>query len=120
VRIALETIGEPVLGRLKKLWKRVRKLPPGERFQSIHREQKNRSRVVKAALVGTALLSFAAGVVLMFIPGPAVLFFALTGALLATQSLWVARQLDHGEVWGRRAVVSWRRWWRRRQRAGRR
>lgn len=109
-----------MLGRLKTLWKKIRKLPPGERFQSIHRDQKNQSRVVKAALLGIALLSFAGGVVLMFIPGPAVLFFALTGALLATQSLWVARQLDHGEVWGRSTAASWRRWWRRRQRAGRR
>ena len=109
-----------MLGRLKALWKRVRKLPPGKRFQSIHREQRNRSRAAKAAFFGIALLSFAGGVVLMFIPGPAVLFFALAGALLATQSRWVARRLDQGEVWSRRAVASWRKWWRRRRRAGQR
>ena len=109
-----------MLGRLETFWKRLRKLPPGERFESIHREQRNRSPAVKAALFGIALLSFAGGLVLMFIPGPAVLFFALAGALLATQSLWVARRLDQGEVWGRRAVASVRRWRRRRQRGGRR
>jgi hypothetical protein len=109
-----------VLGRLETLWKRLRKLPPGERFQSIHREQRNRSPAVKAALFGIALVSFAGGLVLMFIPGPAVLFFALAGALLATQSLWVARRLDQGEVWGRRAIASVRRWRRRRQIGGRR
>ena len=109
-----------MLGRLKMRWKKIRKLPPGERFQTIHREQRNRSAVVKAAFFGVALLSFAGGVVLMFIPGPAILFFALTGALLATQSLWLARRLDEGEVWGRRAVASVRRWRRRRQRGGRR
>ena len=112
----METIGEPVLGRLKTRWKRLRKLPPGKRFQTIHREQRNRSPVAKAAFLGIALLSFAGGLVLMFIPGPAVLFFALAGALLATQSLWVARRLDQGEVWGRRAVASVRSWRRRRRR----
>jgi hypothetical protein len=107
-----------VLARLEKRWKRVRKLPPGERFQTIHREQKDRSPVVKAALVGIALLSLAAGVVLMFIPGPAILFFALTGALLATQSRWIARLLDRGEVEGRKALASVRRWRRRRRGRG--
>jgi hypothetical protein len=109
-----------VLGRLQALWKRVRKLPPGVRFQSIHREQRNRSPAVKAALFGIALLSFAGGLVLLFIPGPAVLFFALAGALLATQSIWVARRLDQGEVWGRKAVASVRRWRRKRRIRGRR
>jgi hypothetical protein len=46
-----------------------------------------------------ALLSFAIGVVLAFIPGPAVVFFALSATLLATQSLRVARILDRTEVW---------------------
>ena len=45
-----------------------------------------------------ALLSFAIGVVLAFIPGPAVVFFALTAALLSTQSHWLARKLDRGEL----------------------
>jgi hypothetical protein len=107
-----------VLGGLKTRWKRFRKLSPGERFQSIHRQQKNRSPVVKAAFLGIAVLSFAAGVVLTFIPGPAVLFFALAGALLATQSLWVARRLDQGEVWVRSAFASVRRWRRRRRSGG--
>ena len=108
-----------MLVRLETLWKRLRKLPPGERFQSIHRKQRNRSPAVKAALFGIAFLSFAGGVVLMFIPGPAELCFAIAGALLATQSLWVARRLDQGEVWGRKAVASVRRWRRRHRRGGR-
>ena len=109
-----------MLARLQTLWKRVRKLPPGERFQAFHRSQRNRSTVVKAAFLGAAVLSFAAGVVLLFIPGPAVLFFALAGALLATQSRRLARWLDQGEVRARKAVAALRRWRRRRRlRAGR-
>jgi hypothetical protein len=104
-----------VLARLKRLGRRLRKLPPGERFQTLHREQKDRPPAVKAAFLGFAVLCLAAGVVLMFIPGPAVLFFALAGALLATQSRHVARWLDWGELRARKAVAALRRWRRRRR-----
>jgi hypothetical protein len=90
-----------MLRRLKALWRRFRALEPGERFQTLHREQKSRSTAVKAAFLALAIASFAVGVVLTFVPGPAVLFFALGGALLATQSRRIARGLDAGEVWGR-------------------
>ncbi|MGH7335962.1 MAG: PGPGW domain-containing protein, partial [Myxococcota bacterium] len=64
---------------------------------------------LKVTFVVIAIVCFAAGVVLVFIPGPAVLFFALGGALLATQSLWVARALDAIEVRGRKTLDSIRR-----------
>jgi hypothetical protein len=53
-----------------------------------------------------ALLAFAVGVVLAFIPGPAVVFFGIAAALLASESMTVARALDRVEVWLRGA---WRR-----------
>jgi hypothetical protein len=49
------------------------------------------------------------GVVLVFIPGPAILFFLIAGALLAVQSLGVARALDWSELRGRAAVKAMRR-----------
>ncbi len=49
-----------------------------------------------------AALSTIVGFVLVFIPGPAVLFFFIAGALLATDWLPVARLLDWGEVHARR------------------
>jgi hypothetical protein len=108
-----------MLRRLNGLWKKLTSIEPGQRFQTFHREQRDRSPAVKAAFLGLAIALFAAGVVFAFIPGPAVLFFAVSGALLATQSLWVARGLDASELWGRRALSSIRsRWQRRRTRAG--
>jgi hypothetical protein len=48
----------------------------------------------------------AVGILLMFIPGPAVLFFLIAGSLLSTESLFVARSLDWSEL-KLRAGWSW-------------
>ena len=50
-----------------------------------------------------AAVSLVIGVVLTVIPGPAVFFFMITAALLASESLRLARWLDIGEVWARKA-----------------
>jgi hypothetical protein len=97
---------------IKTTWNKLKKHEPGERFGAFYREQKDKPPWMKVAFIGLALLSFAAGVVFAFIPGPAVLFFALSGALVSTQSRWVAERLDQGEVWGRKAFASVRSWWR--------
>lgn len=59
-------------------------------------------------------VAVAIGLVLVFIPGPAILFFALAGMLLATESRAVARFLDWSEVTIRRlardARCTWRAW----------
>jgi hypothetical protein len=108
-----------MLRRLSTFWKRLKTLKPGERFQTLYREQKDRPPAVKAVYFGIAIISFAAGIVFALIPGPAVLFFALTGALLATQSLWLARRLDAIELWVRKVTDSIRKRWRsRRTRTG--
>jgi hypothetical protein len=95
-----------MLRRLKAHWKRLRALEPGKRFQTFHREQKDRPPAVKAAFIGIGITCLAVGVILAFIPGPAILFFALGGALLATQFQSVARGLDASEVWGRKTLAS--------------
>ena len=52
-------------------------------------------RIVQA---GLALVLFAIGVILVFIPGPAILFFALSGAMVASESRLAARGLDWTEL----------------------
>jgi hypothetical protein len=92
----------PRLARLKDHWHAFKLLPPGERFQKHYRQHrqseagKSPVRRILYAVVG--VVAFAVGVVLMFIPGPAILFFLIAGGLFATQSLWVARALDWTEV----------------------
>jgi hypothetical protein len=78
---------------------------PGERFRNrYHQHQKSKNRglgpmILRFILAG---LSLAIGFVLVFIPGPAVVFFLIAGALLAADWLPVARLLDWGEVHVRR------------------
>ncbi|HYP15670.1 MAG TPA: hypothetical protein VEQ65_00555 [Opitutus sp.] len=87
---------------LKRQWEMLQRGEPGRRFQARYeasRRQRSRGtligRVVRWVLAAVAI---AIGVVLMFIPGPAVVFFALAGALLASESRGVARFLDWSEV----------------------
>jgi hypothetical protein len=105
-----------MLAKMKAKWAELKHYPPGERFQKIHSAERGKSRRVKVMYVGLAVVSLAIGVVLVFIPGPAVLFFALAGALLATQSSWLARQLDRLELWVRSVAASFKRWRRKRSR----
>ena len=56
-------------------------------------------------------LSAAVGFVLVFIPGPAILFFLIAAALLASDWLFVARLLDWGEVRIRRIAVRLKKFW---------
>lgn len=99
--------------RIRALWTRLRELEPGRRFETFHREQRNKPTAVRVAFFAAAFLCLGAGVVFALIPGPAILFFALGGALLATQSLWFARWLDRGELWARRTLAQVRESWRR-------
>ena len=89
--------------QLRKGWTELKASQPGERFEDAYHRQKRtgqgRSAAERLLRPILALLSFAIGVVLAFIPGPAVVFFALSATLLATQSLRVARALDQTEVW---------------------
>jgi hypothetical protein len=104
-----------MLSRLRKTLKRLKNHQPGERFGAFHREQKDKPFWVKALFFGFAFLSFGVGVLLAFIPGPAVLFFALAAAMVSTQSRVVAQTMDKGEVWGRKKLASIRAWWRRKR-----
>lgn len=53
-----------------------------------------------------ALAAFTVGLILAFIPGPAIVFFLLSGSLLAAESRGLARLLDWGET-RLRALWKW-------------
>lgn len=86
---------------MKRRWRAFEALPVGERFERFHAQQKDAPAWVKPLLVVGALASTALGIVLVFIPGPAFVFFGLGAAMLATQSAHVARLLDRIEVGAR-------------------
>ena len=89
---------------------KLREAQPGERFTEFHRRMRRDSPSwMRPLYVGAALVSFVVGVVLAFIPGPAILFFALAAALMATQSRWLAAELDRAEVKTREWLDSHRR-----------
>ncbi|HKO49516.1 MAG TPA: hypothetical protein VJV79_17425 [Polyangiaceae bacterium] len=83
---------------MKARWHELKHCAPGERFEKFHVSQQHQSPWVHFAYTGAAIALLPVGVLFAFIPGPAVLFFALSAALFATQSLWLARQLDRAEL----------------------
>jgi hypothetical protein len=89
----------------REYWQHFRSAPAGERFERQYREQreadKNRSPLARWVKPILAAIAFAIGVVLVFIPGPAVVFFAIAATCVASKSLTVARGLDRAEVWAR-------------------
>ena len=91
-----------MLSRLKHRWVEFRRLEPGQRFRTAHRRHREseagKSLVHRVLYLGLGGVALAVGVVLAFIPGPAIVFFLLAGVLFATQSLWVARALDWTEL----------------------
>lgn len=95
--------------KLKSRWEALRRGKPGQRFQDRYRASRGSDRsgvILRILRMVLAALAIVIGVVLMFIPGPAILFFAIAGALLASESRVVARFLDWSEVMIRR-VVRW-------------
>src|SRR5689334_24935477 len=104
-----------MLARLKHRWRAFKRLEPGKRFQTQYREHREseagRSPVRRVLYALAGVVAFVVGVVLVFVPGPAVLFFLIAGGLFAVQSLWVARALDWSELRARAAVKAIRNVW---------
>jgi hypothetical protein len=98
---------------IKRQWQALRRSKPGCRFQARYEAgQKAKKeadwgfnvRRIFGLLV--ALGAVAIGVVLVFIPGPAIPFLFVAGGLLASESIVVARFLDRTEV-RVRSVWAW-------------
>lgn len=81
----------------------------GTRFRVHHRRQRARPRVMHTVVViGIGLVLIAVGFVLLFLPGPGLLTAAIGLALIAEESLMVARWLDHVDFYLTRTWTNWR------------
>jgi Ni/Co efflux regulator RcnB len=112
------------LERLKQDWREFKAYKPGQRFQARYRRHHESNaqasplrRIGSWALV---VVFTAIGIVLVFIPGPAVVFFFLAAGIIATQSASAARALDSLEMPLRRALKAASRRWRRLRQVGKR
>lgn len=106
-----------VRSKLRNKWHEFRALPAGERFQTVHEQQKDAPAWVKPVVIVAALVSFAIAVLLSVLPGPAFVFYGLAGALVALESQWVARGLDRAELRVRAWITRFHRWRDRRRHA---
>jgi hypothetical protein len=95
-----------MLEGLKRRWRRLRAGQPGARFQRQYRENREsrKSGLHRWGAVAAGAGLILVGIILLFIPGPGLLFIATGGAVLATESLAVARVLDWLEIRGRRVI----------------
>jgi hypothetical protein len=95
----------------------VRDARPGHRFQEFHDRTKRAGQrgnpIWRVLRISLAMVAFTIGVVLVVIPGPAIPFFFVAAALLATESKVVAKGMDWLELrlrviwdWGQK---HWRR-----------
>lgn len=79
-------------------WQTLKRGRPGRRFRDRYeasRRGASRGTLVQRILrIIIAVVAVAIGFVLVFMPGPAVLFFAVAGALLASESRGVAGFMD--------------------------
>lgn len=99
-------------------WKTLTHGHPGRRFEDRYEAGKKArsntdwgNRIVRLLRLVLAMVAVLVGVVLVFIPGPAIVFFFLAGSLLAAESRGVARFLDWSEL-RLRAIWGWsRRHW---------
>jgi hypothetical protein len=97
-------------------WQAVPAGRPGFRFQEHYERVTHQprsgtfGRVGRIALAGMA---FAIGAVLILLPAPSVLFFALGAGLLASESRLIARALDWAELKLRAAWAASLRPWQR-------
>lgn len=80
---------------------------PGKRFLNHHqRAHKSPSKAKAALRAGLGALLVAAGIVMLFIPGPGLLAMLFGVALIAGESKRLASLLDRGEMRAHR-------WWKR-------
>ena len=79
----------------------------GVRFKNEHIRAQSHGMTMATRIIGVglAIISTAIGVVLVFIPGPAFIFFIIAGALLASQWWSLACLLDRVEVAIKRGFI---------------
>ena len=95
-----------MLKHTKQSWRRFKAGLPGRRFQQQFRlRQRLRSGAArKALLITTGILLAAAGVFLLFVPGPGIITLLIGAVLIAQQSSLAARAFDRIEIRLRRFI----------------
>lgn len=96
---------------LKEEWAKFKGSEPGTRFIEYHRRVKKastRSRVLRIAL---GLVLFGVGVLMLFIPGPGLLFMVFGLACFGGESAWISIRLDKLELKARAAWKWLKRKW---------
>lgn len=102
---------------LRQTWSNFRDARPGHRFRTRYRQRNQNSTAGgrlfrRLSTLAAALVCLIIAIPLIILPGPAIVFFALTGFLLAGESRFMAALFDYLELLAR----SWiRRWQRRKQ-----
>ncbi len=92
---------------LKRQWETLKDGRPGQRFQARYEaaQKAREGRMTRIFRIIVALGAVLIGIVLIFIPGPAILFFLVAAGLMAAESLTVARLLDRIDV---RTELAWK------------
>ena len=97
--------------RLRKQWLHMKRARPGHRFRARYehrrRQHANPLWTPLYLMLGTVL--FLLGLVLLVAPGPGFLLIFVGAAMVAEESLWVARALDALELKLRRVAARRRR-----------
>jgi UPF0716 family protein affecting phage T7 exclusion len=95
-----------MLKDLKQSWQRFKAGLPGRRFQQQFRQRRRfRSGAArKALLIAGGILLAAAGVFLLFVPGPGIITLLIGAVVIAQQSSLAARAFDRIEISLRRFI----------------
>jgi hypothetical protein len=104
-----------VVGNLKRQWCAFRSGKPGRRFQDRF-DRNSRARASQSLLrrllqPAIAIVLLLIGVVLTFIPGPAIVFYFAGAGILAGESRTLARALDWSELKERQVLRCLKHWW---------
>lgn len=97
---------------VKQEWRAFKRDQPGRRFQNQRRRMRNGPRALMVAQVVLGVILVAGGGVLLFAPGPGLLFIVFGLALIAGLSKKLARLLDRVEPPVRRFSIATRDRWR--------
>lgn len=97
-----------MFGALKRRIRRFMTAPSGSRFRAHYERMKSRPSLMRTLIaIGVGLVLLAAGLVMLVLPGPGLLVGTIGAALIAGESLLVARVLDRVDVW---VTGMWKRW----------
>ena len=86
-----------MLEGLAEEWHAFRDDSPGHRFENHRKRMRRRSKAVRIGALALGALLFAAGIAMLFLPGPGILFAVFGLALFAGQSRILADKLDRAE-----------------------